>query len=199
MFFFGKKKPKAQYICYMSKILKYKNILKTFQDNHKAQNVILLYFFDQTKEEMSKLLQISGIQAQDITVGSLPTAEFNFLNARALKGKAMPKADAIYVLELHPFFSINEIPLEAMIEANDKEMLTLKYFSGMDEIIPLAFPDGKLLDMMKKLGMQEDEAIEHNMVTKSLQRATQKIESDIAIHNDVTISLQEWATANKYL
>lgn len=196
MFFFGKKKPKAQYVCYMSKILKYKNVLKTFSENPKAQNVILLYFFDQTRVEMGKLLEVSGIRAQDMAVADLPTVEFNFLNARELKGKYMPKADAIYVLELHPFFSINEIPMEAMIDANDKEMMELIYFSGMDEIIPLAFPDGKLVNMMAKLNMDENEAIEHSMVTKSLQRATQKIEADINVRNDVRSSLEEWIAAN---
>ena len=48
-------------------------------------------------------------------------------------------------------------------------------YSSISEPIFQLFGGDKMIELMKKMGMKEDEMIEHEMISKSIMRAQEKI------------------------
>ncbi len=178
----------------MTKMLKYKNVVHRFQQNEEAKHVILMYFFEQTKSEIGQLLAGLGQEFCEMTPDELTKSGYNLLDARSLSNKNLPHADMAYVLELHPIYSTNRIPLEAATKAGLKE---LTYFTGLDEGVMALFGSERMIHLMETLGLKEDEAVEHSMVTKSIEKAQQKLEAKITAPIDVKSSSEEWIEKNK--
>jgi hypothetical protein len=68
-------------------------------------------------------------------------------------------------------------------------------YNSLDEPLFKHFGSEKMLPVMKMLGMKEDEAIEHSMVTKSIVRAQEKIASKVNFEQSAN-SQQEWLLKN---
>jgi hypothetical protein len=54
-------------------------------------------------------------------------------------------------------------------------------YSALDEPLFKHFGSDKIIPIMKMLGMKEDEAIEHNMVTKSIIKGQEKIAGQVSL------------------
>jgi preprotein translocase subunit SecA len=67
---------------------------------------------------------------------------------------------------------------------------------SLDEPLFQLFDGPKLIDMMKRMGMTENEEIEHSMVSRSIQRAQEKIAEKIST-NRRAASQNEWFELNK--
>lgn len=70
-----------------------------------------------------------------------------------------------------------------------KEEITV--FSSLAEPIFQLFGSDRIVDMMKKMGMKEDEMIEHQMISNSIIRAQEKIASESSL-NISAKSQGEW-------
>lgn len=68
-------------------------------------------------------------------------------------------------------------------------------FSTMDEPIFKHFVAEKMLPFMKLLGMKEAEAIEHEMVSKSILRGEEKITKLVSLEQPAN-SRAEWMEKN---
>ena len=52
--------------------------------------------------------------------------------------------------------------------------------------------------MMSRLGMSENEPIEHAMISKSIENALEKLEEKLGSnHQDIRSSQEDWLAANK--
>jgi preprotein translocase subunit SecA len=74
------------------------------------------------------------------------------------------------------------------------EQLGLKeaiILTSLDEPLLKIFGGEKLIDIMQKLGMKEDEIIEHKMVSQSIANAQKKIEERMIVEQSVR-SQSEW-------
>lgn len=69
------------------------------------------------------------------------------------------------------------------------------FYSSLDEPIFDLFGGDNLTSLLEKLGMKEDEAIEHSMVSRSMERARQKLETMVK-HETVAHSQEEWFRRN---
>jgi hypothetical protein len=67
---------------------------------------------------------------------------------------------------------------------------------SLDEPLFQLFDGPKLIDVMKKMGMTENEEIEHSMVSRSIQSAQESIAEKIATNRKAT-SQKEWFELNK--
>ena len=63
---------------------------------------------------------------------------------------------------------------------------TTRFYISLDDDLMRRFASEKVKNMMKRLGMTADEAIEHNMVTKSIERAQKQVER---LHQDERANL----------
>ncbi len=155
--------------------MKYKQLLD--QLNKEEAPSELIYFFDQTKDEMSQLLQAKNIST------------IEFVRGQDLSPTTRKKA---MVLELHPLKTVSDKLIDQF--SPDTE---IQFWMGLDESILKMFGQERLVSMMSKMGMNEEEAIEHSMVGKSIERAQEKFESAIDLPKDIRSSLDDWEAANR--
>jgi hypothetical protein len=69
------------------------------------------------------------------------------------------------------------------------------FYSSLDEPAVEIFGSDRIVGLLDKMGMKEEEAIEHTMVSQSMKRARAKIESRVA-KEIVTQSEAEWYAKN---
>jgi hypothetical protein len=67
--------------------------------------------------------------------------------------------------------------------------------NALDEALFKLFGSEGIITMMQKLGMKEDEMIEHSMVSSSITNAQQKLEKRVLVDNTAR-SQQEWLDKN---
>jgi len=71
----------------------------------------------------------------------------------------------------------------------------LVFCSSLDDPSFSIFGSDRMVDLLDKLGMKEDEAIEHALVTKAMQNAREKVES--SVQNEITASSEDdWFAKN---
>lgn len=68
-------------------------------------------------------------------------------------------------------------------------------FSSLREPLFKQFGGDKIIELMLKLGMKEDEMIEHNMISNAIQKAQEKIENNVQIESPA-LSQTDWLKKN---
>jgi hypothetical protein len=68
-------------------------------------------------------------------------------------------------------------------------------FSSLNEPLFQLFGADRIIQLMKQLGMQEDEVIEHNMITKSVRNAQEKIAKKVTFEQSAH-SQKDWMEKN---
>ncbi|MBI1767824.1 MAG: hypothetical protein HYR67_05595 [Bacteroidetes bacterium] len=69
------------------------------------------------------------------------------------------------------------------------------FYSSLDEPSFEIFGTTQIISVMEKLGLKDEEAIEHAMVTKAMERAREKIESKVKFEQEAS-SEREWFQKN---
>ena len=69
------------------------------------------------------------------------------------------------------------------------------FYSSLDEPSFQIFNSENIVTLMEKLGMKDEEAINHALVTKAMERAREKIESKVKLEQEAT-SEKEWFQKN---
>ena len=71
----------------------------------------------------------------------------------------------------------------------------LVVYNALEEPLFKQFGSDKIISLMKMLGMKEEEAIEHELVSKSILRAQDKIAAKVTVEMNAN-SQQEWIEKN---
>lgn len=71
----------------------------------------------------------------------------------------------------------------------------ITFYSSLEDAAFKPFNGDRMIDMMEKMGMKEDEAIEHTMVTNAMERARKKIQEDVLVEQEAS-SEEEWFRKN---
>ena len=137
---------------------------------------IFIGWFDDT---IAELEEIFGRYSSSLVIT---------LNARTTH-KAQIEVSPIIFIEHHPMKSKEELVFEQL---GLKETIVL---TSLDEPLLKIFGGKKLIDIMQKLGMKEDEVIEHKMVSQSIANAQKKIEERMILEQSVR-SQSEWLERN---
>lgn len=74
----------------------------------------------------------------------------------------------------------------------------LQVFSSLDDLLVRGFSGNRVRELLKTLGMAEEEAIESAMVTRQIRKAQKAFEKDCSIPADVR-SLRDWIDRNNRL
>lgn len=99
-------------------------------------------------------------------------------------------AEKILVFLEH--YPLREKEDEVIEKLNPKQVYV---FSSLDEPLFNQFGGGKMVDLMKNLGIKEDEIIEHPMISKSIENAQHKLAEKITFENSAS-SAKEWFERN---
>lgn len=97
-------------------------------------------------------------------------------------------------------FFAGHYPLPTNEQLVLKSLMTLGYSKfvfclSFDDALLKAFGTPSILPLLEKLGMEDEEAIEHDMVKKSIQRVREKIESKVGREIKAK-SPEEWFALN---
>lgn len=142
----------------------------------KDPDTIFIFWFDASLDKAIALFQNES------------NATSNFITAREashthLSGKTLVFAEHYPLLEketaLFEKMHLTEVPV----------------WSGLDEPLFKRFGADKIISTMKSLGMKEQDSIEHNMISKSIRNAQEKIAAKVTIDHNAH-SQEEWMQKN---
>lgn len=69
------------------------------------------------------------------------------------------------------------------------------FYSSLDEPIFMRFGGEKMISLMEKMGLSENEAIEHSMISAAIKNAQEKIAKEVVIEQSAR-SQAEWFSKN---
>jgi hypothetical protein len=92
-------------------------------------------------------------------------------------------------VEHHPL-SKKELALFSALQLKEVPVL-----SSLDEPFFMWFGGERTIELMKKLGMNEDEVVGSGMITNAIRNVQQKIEKQVTVEREAR-GQQEWLTLN---
>lgn len=170
MFGFFNKKPKGLVVrdrVWITEAAKFNACLELKRSNPET---VFVAWFEETRNNLETFFHQNGLEE---TVHLADRLSSN-----------MGGGDLIFV-EHHPLRTEEESTADKL----GKQEITV--FSALSEPIFLSFGGGRIVDLMVKMGAREDEALEHSMISKSIQRAQEKIAGKFII-NSAEKSQGDW-------
>lgn len=134
-------------------------------------NCVFICWFPETRDALKNFLN-----------------EDNLLLASEAVSKSFQNKMLVFA-EHHPL-SRKEIALFKQLNLKEAPVL-----SSLDEPFFMRFGGERTLELVKKLGMKEDEVIGSNYVTRAIHNAQQKIEKQVTVEREAN-SQQEWLALN---
>lgn len=114
-------------------------------------------------------------------------------DGRVLLAKQIPldglPGKMIVFAEHYPLLK-KEIALFTTLQLKEVPIL-----SSLDDPLFMRFGGERTIELMKKLGMKDDEVVGHAFITKSIQNAQQKIEKQVTVEREAN-SQHEWFALN---
>ena len=172
---FRKKEPTTKVFdkVWMNESSKQKALLEEWKKN---KNVLLVFWFDET------------LQAFEIELAKETTEAAKLFTAREVSSAHIGN---------NPLIFAEHYPL-AEKENTLFKKLGLKeatVWSALNEPLFQLFGGERIIELMKKLGMKEEESIEHNMISKSIHNAQEKIAAKVNIEQSAR-SQKDWFQKN---
>ncbi len=140
-------------------------------------NTVLIAWFTETQQQWQTFMQQQHMPQTVLLARGL--------NALQLAGKH------IIMLERYP------LPEKEATFFQSLNQLEVVVVSAMDEPLFTAFGSDRIIALLQKLGLKDDEPIEHNMITNSLKNAQSNLEEKLkgGIEQSAT-SMQDWFSKN---
>ncbi len=152
------------------------------------KRIHLVAHFDQTYGELVQLLIKAGIDYEE-QIG--PNGGLLLLSKSwEIKNRSqLPEGDHLLIAaEIHPM-SIRE---ENLKNLNKNEIIV---FCALDNPFFELFGGDRIRSLMGKLGLKENESIEHPMVSKAIVNAQKKMDKK-AVNEKPAHSIREWMNLN---
>lgn len=168
-----KSKPAVKDMVWLSKLAKQNGCVKLVQQ---YPNAVLIAWFPETQEEYDKFLNGQHKLGVDIVLAR----SNQYFQA---------EGRTIVFLEHHPLRGKEGDFLEM------RGLSQVYVLNSLDEPLFNQFGGERIVDLMRQLGMKEDEEIDHPMITKSIEQAQQKIEKMVPMEQSSN-SQDEWFKRN---
>lgn len=108
----------------------------------------------------------------------------------ASEAASMSFQDKMVVFAEHHPLAKKEIALFTLLTLKEAPVL-----SSLDEPLFMRFGGEKTIELMKKMGMNQNEVIGSGMITSAIRNAQKKIEKQVVAEREAH-SQQEWFTLN---
>lgn len=166
-----KKEINGRDFVWKNETIKYNSLINHINQPNK---IILLYFFEDTKQKLETVLTDAAI---NYSTSASIASNIWLMKADTILHKFSLDNREIIFAEHHPSFAEEKTITTHLSEQLDITEITF-YISFEDELLKL-FGATRILELMDKLGFKDDEMIEHQMVSKSIQNAQQKIDEQV--------------------
>jgi|SRR5687767_8382902 len=150
------------------------------------RSVFLVCFFDATLQRLQGAPETSGITAIK--------AE-KIVNDLATRSVIKRESPVFLFAEHHPSFQVEDAVLNELEALCENSKPVIGFYVSLDEPMMKSFGSDNIVNLMRKLGMQEDEAISHGMVTKAIRNAQEKISKKVTTEIKCSSS-EEWIRVN---
>lgn len=172
--FFGKKELESKVIdrVFVSSAAKQNAIIVNVRDQ---KRLVMVTWFEESYSQVQDLLQSNNLEA-DIYLAR-EVAAHNIQNSMVL------------FWGHYPFPSKEN---EVLQRLQLKEVI---FYSSLDEPFFLYFGGEKKISLMHQMGISENEAIEHPMISAAIRNAQKKISSEIIVEH-TAMSQAEWFSKN---
>ncbi len=161
--------PEMHNVIWMNSLVKRSNSVKFVVEHPGA---IILAWFPATKEIFDQLFNVEKGMNVEIKMA-------NTISSIMVEGKT------IIFLEHYPIY---EKERDLILNWNVKQIFVL---NALDEPLFRLFGSERIVGLMERLGMKEEDQIKHPMVDKSIMRAQQKLAQKKVVDHRVQ-SIEEW-------
>ena len=160
-------------IIWISTEAKWKGLIELWKKNNET---IFIFWFDESLRQAEHFLT------------QYATANINFTTAREVHR---------HLTENKPVVFAEHFPLKNKEQElfKDLGLEEVKVLSALDEPLFKKFGSDKIIQMMKQLGMNESESIQHTMITNAIQNAQEKIEKKLTVEQ-MAHSQNDWIEKN---
>lgn len=203
MFFKKKKKSiQANDKVWINKTAKFRGLYTTFAATQQSKEALLVVnHFTNTQNEVKLLAEQLNIIHQvieysneniataSIYITSAPHLQQATFSHPLIQHLAQRANLQVIISEHHPAYTQDQELLDQLLTLLPNAQPC--FFTSLDEPFMQEFGGEKLITMMQRLGLNENETLEHSMITKSIIRAQQKLEKK-AGQNIKANSQQEW-------
>lgn len=135
------------------------------------QNCVFICWFQETHDKLKRFLN-----AENLVLAS--------------HAASLPLQNKMIVFAEHHPLSKKELALFKLLNLKEAPVL-----SSLDEPLFMRFGGERTAELIRKLGMNEDEVIGSSFVTKAIHNAQQKIEKQVVVEREAS-SQQEWLALN---
>ena len=167
--FKSKKEIVVRDIVWKNETIKYDRILDKIKTSNK---VVLLYYFEDTKAEMIKALSNNSYSEQVSSVEKVAIIHANSI----MKSLSLHDRTPIFI-EHFPSYKIEREILDFLL--NNLELKEIMFYVSLEDELFKYFGSERLIQMLERMGYKDDEAIEHSMISNSLQNAQKKIDEKV--------------------
>jgi hypothetical protein len=158
---------------WMSQTAKCKGLIELYKQD---QDLLIVTWFADTADQLQAAFTQAGVPSSNIQV------------ARELHG-GLVRTHNIVFAEHYPLRTKEQ---EVFLQWKLQQAIV---HSSLDEPLFQQFGGDKIVEMMKRLGMNEDSMIQHSLVTKSIENAQEKVEKKMILEQPASSS-HEWMERN---
>jgi len=164
---------KVKDIIWMNSEAKWKGVADLWK---KDETTIFVFWFDQSLREAQEVLsrQITG--------------NINLITAREIRFQHVENKPVVFT-EHYPLKKREEELFQNL------RLEEVKILSSLDEPLFKRFGSDKIIQLMKQMGMGEEQSIEHNLITKAIHNAQEKMESKVSFEQSA-YSQNDWLEKN---
>ena len=176
MFNFSKnKKPetKVKYIIWISSEAKWRGLEELWK---KDPNIVFVFWFDETLDEAKS------------NIDPIIIDKIQFALAREVNHHLVPNRPVIFT-EHYP---LQKKEQELFQQLQLKEV---KVLSALDEPLFKKFGADKIVQLVKQMGMGENDPLENQMISNAIKNAQQKLEKQVIIDHSAP-SQRNWLEKN---
>jgi hypothetical protein len=169
-----------------------------------GQDVFIFYYFDATKKWIEYFLSAKGIEFTDLEsanratkVTLVPALELTSSSRikETLKRYSNPESSQFLFANHYPMYTKEANVLDDLSMLHDEAIIAACFYISLDDPLMAAFGSDRIKMLMDKMGYKEGEVIQHAMVTRSISRAQQKLDSEITYENRAD-SQEDWFQRN---
>jgi len=175
MFSFGKRKEstKVTDVVFMHQASKRNACLLALQSNAAT---IFVTWFEETQQQLQEYFKAQN--AANATVILYREAAAHFIND-------------------NPVIFAEHYPLREKEEAlyTSLKLEDVKVFSSLDDALFQYFGGARIIEIMQKMGLQENEPVQHTMISMALKNAQEKIGKKVSLEQSAH-SQEEWFKRN---
>jgi len=176
MFNFSKNKKsetRVKDLIWISREAKWKGLEELWK---KDPNIVFVFWFDETLNEAKNNID-------PFTIDKIQLSPAREINHHLMTGKPVIFAE---------HYPLQKKEQELFQQLQLKEV---KVLSALDEPLFKKFGADKIVELVKKMGMNENDSLENQMITSAIKNAQQKLEKQVVIEHSAP-SQRSWLEKN---